>query len=120
MPRGAILRADLDNEHWLTSGLGDKAPVILYTDFAFLSRSPIETVARLSQADNLRLSGLLWPEARKRWEETAYLTREGVGKGQIILFGGEPYYRGYFHGSGRLLANAILLGPGLGTKKTKP
>lgn len=68
----------------------------------------------------LRLSGLLWPEARKRWKETAYLTREGLGKGQIILFAGEPHFRAYFYGSGRLLANAILLGPGFGTRQTEP
>jgi hypothetical protein len=120
MPRGAILRANLDSEHWLTSGLTDRVPVILYTNFAFLSRAPAETAARLSEADKLRLSGLLWPEARKRWKETAYLTREGLGKGQIILFASEPHFRAYFHGSGRLLANAILLGPGFGTRQTEP
>lgn len=120
MPRGAILRANLDSEHWLTSGLTERVPVILYTNFAFLSRPPVETAARLSEADKLRLSGLLWPEARKRWKETAYLTREGLGKGQIILFAGEPHFRAYFHGSGRLLANAILLGPGFGTRQTEP
>jgi len=120
MPRGAILRANLDSEHWLTSGLTERVPVILYTNFAFLSRPPVETAARLSEADKLRLSGLLWPEARKRWKETAYLTREGLGKGQIILFASEPHFRAYFHGSGRLLANAILLGPGFGTRRTEP
>jgi len=120
MPRGAILGAVLDPEHWLTSGLADRVPVILYTEFALLSRSPVETAARLSGAGNLRLSGLLWPEAQERWQQTAYLTREGLGKGQIILFAGEPRFRAYFHGSGRLLANAILLGPGFGTRQTEP
>jgi len=120
MPRGAILRANLDTEHWLTSGLGDRVPVILYSEFALLSRPPVESAARLSEADNLRLSGLLWPEARGRWQQTAYLTREGLGKGQIILFAGEPHFRAYFHGSGRLLINAILLGPGFGTRQAEP
>jgi len=120
MPRGAILRADLDQEHWLSSGIEDKVPVILYTDFAFMSKSPVETVARLACADSLRLSGLLWPEARERWAKTAYLTRESLGKGQVILFAFEPNFRGYFYGSERLLINAILFGPGLGTTRPAP
>lgn len=120
MPRGAILRADLDTEHWLTSGLGKRVPVTLYTDFALLSRAPVETAARLSETEKLRLSGLLWPEARERWQQTAYLTREAHGKGQVILFAGEPHFRAYFHGSGRLLLNAILLGPGFGARPTGP
>jgi hypothetical protein len=120
MPRGAILRANLDEEHWLSSGIEDKVPVILYTDLAFMSKSPVQTVARLADVDSLRLSGLLWPEARERWAKTAYLTREGLGKGQVILFAFQPNFRGYFFGSERLLINALLLGPGLGTSKPAP
>ncbi len=119
-PRGVILRADLDKEHWLASGMGEKVPVILYTEFAFMSKSPIQTVARLSQPDSLRLSGLLWPEANQRWANTAYLTRESRGKGQIVLFAFQPDFRGYFHGSERLLINALLFGPGVGTTKPSP
>jgi hypothetical protein len=120
MPRGTILRAELDNEHWLASGLGKSVPVILYDPNVFLSKPPVETPCRLSEAKTLRLSGLLWPEARKRWARGAYATREGLGRGQIILFAGEPYFRGYFHGSGRMLANAIFLGPGMGTSVSVP
>lgn len=115
MPRGVILRADLDQEHWLTSGMDDKVPVFLYTDLAFMSKQPVETAARLTDPDSLRLSGLLWPEACKRWAKTAFLTRESMGKGQIVLFAFQPDFRGYFHGSEKLLINAILFGPGLGT-----
>jgi len=120
MPRGAILRADLDQEHWLISGMDDKIPVIMYTEFAFMSKSPVQAVARLSEADSLRLSGLLWPEARERWANTAYLTQERAGKGQVILFAFQPDFRGYFHGSERLLINALLFGPGLGTTRPAP
>ena len=127
MPRGAILRADLDREHWLTSGMDDsettsygKVPVILYTSYAFMSKAPVQTPARLADIKKLRLSGLLWPEACKRWAKTAYLTRESIGKGQIILFADKPNFRGYFHGSERLLLNALLLGPGLGASHPTP
>jgi len=116
MPRGAILRVDLDEEDWLCFGAGKVVPALTFTSSAFLSRSPVRTPARFSDAARLRLSGLLWPEARDRWAGSAYLTREQKGRGQLILFAGEPVYRGAFHGSARLLLNAVLLGPGWGTK----
>jgi len=63
----------------------------------------------------LRMSGLLWPEASQRVANSAYLTREGKGNGQIILFAGQPVFRGSTQGSNRLLLNALVYGAGLGT-----
>ncbi|RMG63459.1 MAG: hypothetical protein D6715_11230 [Calditrichaeota bacterium] len=119
-PRGPILRADLNSEHWLALGMGKRIPVLLYTSFAYLAKEPVQVVARLSEGKTLRLSGLLWPEARTRWQNTAYATREALGSGQVILFADEPFFRAFFHGSGRLLINAILLGPGMGTSPPMP
>jgi hypothetical protein len=120
MPRGAILKADVDEEHWLGFGSGSDVPVSLYTEYVLLSKPPVETVCRLAEADSLRMSGLLWPEAGQRWARSAYATREGLGRGQVILFAGDPYFRGYFRGTGRMLANAMFLGPGLGTTVPVP
>jgi hypothetical protein len=117
MPRGSIFRIDLNEEHWLNFGLSDKVPAIFYTHNAFLSKRPVETAGRLTSADKLRLSGLIWPEAKKRWENTAYATRESLGKGQLILFADEVNFRSYFYGTGRIFINAMLLGPGLGTQQ---
>ena len=114
-PWGTILRADLDPAHWLAAGAGRRVPVIVRTDLALMARRPIETVGRFAAAADLRLSGLLWPEGRERWASTAYLCRERIGRGQVIAFLGNPIYRAYFHGSGRLLDNAVVLGPGMGT-----
>jgi len=63
----------------------------------------------------LRMSGLLWPEAGARVASSAYLIRERVGKGQVILFASEPVFRGATLGARRLLLNAIVYGPGMGT-----
>ncbi len=65
---------------------------------------------------NVRMSGLLWPEAAQRIANSAYLTRESVGRGQIIMFSGEPIFRGATLGTNRLLLNAIVFGPGMGTR----
>ena len=113
-PRGVIMRAELDTEDWLAFGLGKTLPVNLDTDDAFLAKAPVKTVARLASENELRISGLLWPEARARWANTAYATRESVGSGQIIMFANHPNFRAYFYGSRQMLVNAILLGPGFG------
>ncbi len=116
-PRGAILNVKLNKEHWLNFGLGDKIPALFTGSYAYLSKKPVQTAARFSEKENLRLSGLLWPEAKERVEKTAYLTREASGNGQIILFAFEPNFRTLFKGTQRLLLNSIFLGPGFGTRQ---
>ena len=64
----------------------------------------------------LRMSGLVWPEAAQRIANSAYLTQERVGNGQIILFAETPIFRGATLGSARLLLNAVVYGPGMGTR----
>ena len=64
---------------------------------------------------NVKMSGLVWPEASQRIANSAYLTRERYGKGQIILFAGEPNFRGSSLGTNRLWLNAVVYGSGLGT-----
>jgi hypothetical protein len=66
---------------------------------------------------NLRMSGIVWPEAAQRLANTAYVTREQKGRGQIILFAYSPAYRGSTPGTSRLLLNAVIYGPGLGTSQ---
>ncbi len=119
-PRGTILQAEIDTEDWLAFGLKKKVPVMMYPDNAFLAGPPVHTTARFASGNSLRVAGLLWPEARQRWAETAYATRESLGKGQIILFAHEPNMRAYFYGTRRMLINAILYGPGLGTSFETP
>jgi len=63
----------------------------------------------------LRMSGLLWPEVTHRLANAAYLTREPIGRGQVILFAAPPTFRAAAEGTTRLFLNALVLGPGCGT-----
>jgi hypothetical protein len=63
----------------------------------------------------LRMAGLLWPEAAGRLVNGAYLTRESLGRGQIILFAVPPSFRGSTLATTRLLMNAMIYGPACGT-----
>ncbi len=119
-PQGAFLRVELDPDQFLAYGLGKDLPVLFAGSDCFLSKPPVQTAARFVGAKELRLSGLLWPEARQRIADTAYATRESLGNGQVILFAGNPFFRAYMEGTGRMLQNAIILGPGLGASAPVP
>jgi len=116
-PGGVHLLAETDDEHWLTVGTGARLPVFFSGSSVYLSKEPIETPVRLRPAAELRLAGLLWPEARERVADSAILTRESRGNGQIILFPEMPAYRGYHLATGRLFSNAVIYGPGLGARQ---
>jgi len=119
-PQGALLLARTDPYHWLAYGVSNPVVVMTGGRGVFYSKPPVETAVRFADEASLRVSGLLWPEARKRLAKTAYATREGRGKGQIILFPFQPNERGYYPETTRLLWNAIFLGPGLGAEAPLP
>ena len=137
MPSGAFVAGRTDQKHWLTFGTPKTLPVLYGNYPVLMTGSNAEAPIRIGELiDNseatefrtinwstlpagkdikVRMSGLVWPEAAQRIANSAYLTRERVGKGQIILFAGEPNFRGSTRGTNRVWLNAIVYGPGLGT-----
>ena len=137
MPSGAIVAGRTDNEHWLTFGTVDTLPVLYGNNPVLMTSNNSEAAVRVGQiienkeatsyrtinwSDmppntdlNVKMSGLVWPEASQRIANSAYLTRERVGRGQVILFSGEPNFRGAALGTNRLWLNAVVYGAGLGT-----
>jgi hypothetical protein len=79
--------------------------------------APGWTIAPPGFEMRLRMSGLLWPEAADRLANAAYVTRESLGAGQLILFASDPTFRGAALGTLRIFANAITLGPGMGASE---
>lgn len=137
MPSGAFVSGRVDQKHWLTFGTIDTLP-LLYSNFPVLmagsgSKAVIrigelikdtnqDTYKTINWSDipagndlNVRMSGLVWPEASARIANSAYLTQERYGKGQIILFSGEPNFRGSTLGTNRVWLNAVVYGSGMGT-----
>ena len=137
MPSGAFVSGRIDDKNWLTFGSIDTLP-LLYSNFPVLmagsgtkavirvgeltKNSDQDTYKTINWSDipagndlNVRMSGLVWPEASARIANSAYLTQERYGKGQIILFSGEPNFRGSSLGTNRLWLNAVIYGSGLGT-----
>ncbi|MFQ5669202.1 MAG: M14 family zinc carboxypeptidase [Acidobacteriota bacterium] len=119
-PRGCFLRLEVDPDLWLAWGLPDELPALIGAGDTLVAGPPVQVAARFAGLDRLHLGGLLWPEAAGRLARTAYATREAVGGGQVILFLSEPEFRGWTLGTRRLLTNALLYGPGLGTRWPNP
>ncbi len=119
-PRGTFLRVELDHDVFLTWGVPHELPVLARGSDSLVGGPPTQVAARFADLDKLHLGGLLWPEAAARLAHTAYLTRESKGRGQIILFQSEPEFRGWTLATRRLLVNALLYGPGLGTRWSTP
>jgi hypothetical protein len=137
MPQGAFLAARTDPEHWLTFGVGEELPLLVQGANVLLAGPPVEIAVRLGLVEarpgaaarrlgwsivpaghdlRLRMSGLLWPEAAARLANSAAVTREAKGNGQVILFANRPAFRGATRGTARLLLNALVYGPGLGAE----
>lgn len=134
MPSGALVAARADTRHWLNAGGNDFLTVLFSNSPVLMAHPPVESPLRVGvyspadssaglvgwapvpegQALRVRAGGLLWPEARERVASAAWVTRESLGHGQVILFAHAPAFRGAQLGAMRVLENAIILGPGMG------
>lgn len=112
-PRGAYLKADVDAEHWLGLSVSATLPVLAHSGVVFEAEESAVSVARFASADQLKIAGLLWPEAAARIADTPCVIQQKTGLGQLILFAHDPAFRGYSLGTARLLANALLFGPAM-------
>lgn len=138
MPAGAVVAGRTDQEHWLTYGTSPTLPVLYTTSRVLMSAGGVQAAVRAGvyrdapgtsatrvgwsvipagQALDLRMSGLLWPEAGERLANAALVTRERKGNGQVILFATSPTFRASTRGTERVLVNALIYGPGLGARQ---
>jgi Zinc carboxypeptidase len=106
---GALLRVTLDTSHPLAFGMNNRLAVLDDT-------APILDLSAKGEnpgyfpKDNLKVSGFLTPENEKKLAQTAYLIRERVGRGSVVLFADTPVFRGFSDGTTRLLLNAVFFG----------
>jgi hypothetical protein len=109
---GSIFRATLDRTHWLTFGYDrDQLPVFLETSTLF---KPSEKGANpvVFTGTDLLLSGWSWPRnTEKHLQNSVWAAVESVGSGRVVLFAGNPVYRGFWRGPAKLLTNAVLFAP---------
>ncbi|MDT8438312.1 MAG: M14 family zinc carboxypeptidase [Wenzhouxiangellaceae bacterium] len=110
---GALVRAEVDGEHWLGAGVAETLHVLVRGDriFAPLARDQGATVARFAAADELPGAGLLWAENRRQLAFKPFVVAQPRQRGMVIGFTEDPAVRAYLDGLQMLLANAVLRAP---------
>lgn len=110
---GVLVRARLDDDHWLASGVADSVQVLVRGDRIFepLRRDQGATVARFAAADELLAAGHLWQQNRMQLAYKPFVMVQPHQRGMLIAFTEDPTVRAYLDGLNLLLTNAVLRAP---------
>ena len=120
---GAILRARIDPEHWLTAGLKETIDVLSQGRLIF---TPIKldkgvNAAIFQGSDQVVASGYLWKENRDQIAHKPLAIVQRQGRGIVIGFTADPNYRGYTDGAELLFMNAVFRSSGhVGASPNEP
>lgn len=109
---GAIVRARVDTDHWLTAGVADSLHVIAQGRAIF---TPIKldkgvNAAVFAGPDKLLASGHLWEENRKQLAYKPFVVAQREGRGNVIAFTADPNFRAFTDGLNVLFLNAVFRG----------
>jgi hypothetical protein len=107
---GAIVRARVDPDLWITAGLPDTLHVL------FNGRSiypPIKqdqgwNAVTFAGPDELVASGLMWEENRKQLAYKPFVVMRNEGQGVVVGFTADPNYRAFMDGLNVLFLNAVF------------
>ncbi|MCW4454323.1 M14 family metallopeptidase [Flavobacterium sp. MXW15] len=107
---GNILSADIDITHPLAFGVQRRGFFINKETGLNLqpSRNPFSTVVRVH--DKPSVNGYLSDANQARAAGAAWLLVSPQGQGNVVLFADDPAHRKYWHGTERLLLNALFFG----------
>nr|WP_244880138.1 M14 family zinc carboxypeptidase [Stenotrophomonas rhizophila] len=116
---GNILSAQVDTSHPLGFGLPrTQLAINKENGIRFKpSRNPFSTVVRVDETP--RVNGYLSETNRNRVAGAAWLLVSPQGQGNVVLFADDPAHRKYWHGTERLLLNAIFFGNQLNPTKQR-
>jgi hypothetical protein len=110
---GAIMRVQLDTEHWLAAGYENGVNVMVDSRDVFtpLKLDKGRNVGVYVSADQLLLSGFTWDASREQLANKAYLMVQNHGRGRVVAFAEDPNYRAYCDGLNLLFLNGVFFGP---------
>ena len=112
---GAMLRLQVDREHWLGFGYDGAAVGLVESNnvYAPLKLDAGRNVALYHpDASKVVLSGLVWEENRKQIAGKAFLMHQNLGRGNVVAFAEDPNYRAFCDGLNLFFLNGVLLGNG--------
>ena len=113
---GALLRARIDPELWITAGLPETLHVLFdgREIFTPLKRDKGVNAVILEGPDKLVASGLVWEENRKQLAYKPFVVVQNEGRGAVVGFTADPNFRAYMDGLNVLFLNAVFRAPAIG------
>jgi hypothetical protein len=106
---GTIMRLNVDSTHPLGFGYSAQVDILNRTSPILELTAKGDNVVSYPK-ENFKLSGYLSDENAKKLANTAYLLREPVGRGFVILYADSPIFRGFWDGTLRLFLNSVFFG----------
>lgn len=107
---GAICRVDLDLTHPLAYGYSRPWVAFLRSGSTLIEPGPSPYQTPGLYTEPLLLSGYLHPIRLGELEGKAAVNVTRAGRGAVIRLSDNPCFRGFFHGSSRMLVNALYFG----------
>ena len=104
---GNIFRVELDPEHPLAFGLPTELFAFMEGTRTFALAGDGGDVAAFGEEP--AASGFISEENVEKVRRRVYLAEERVGRGSVVLFAGDPNFRGFWHGLTGLFLNAVYL-----------
>jgi len=109
---GAIMRATVDKTTYLNYGVdADEIPVLLASGYFFrYSKEGTNALVFDSNAKRpLTISGFVWEGNTERLlRGTSALIDEPTGRGHVIMFADDPFFRAIFRSTTRQFFNSLL------------
>jgi len=107
---GAIFAARVDSSHPLGFGLGPGPLALFRRGTTPLPRSEDPLAHPLTYLDQPLLSGYASDANVDKLAGTPAVMARRLGAGSVIMLADDPVFRGVWHGSARLLENALFFG----------
>jgi hypothetical protein len=109
---GAIVRARIRPDFWLTAGLRESVHIIISGRSIY---TPIKTdkgvnAVYFEEAEKLVAGGHLWSENRKQMAFKPLVLAANSGRGVVVGFTADPNFRGMQDGMNLLFLNAVFRG----------
>lgn len=107
--QGVVVRGELNLNHPLAYGFSTKDFYTLRNSTQGLTDSiPGNVVLKVVSSE--LINGYATPEALESVNGNIVITAANRGRGNVVIFGESPTFRGYWLAPGRLLTNAIFFG----------
>ncbi len=107
---GAIARGRIDRSHWLAWGYSrDTLPVMVPGRLLPPTNGGANVVV-FTGKDPV-ISGFTWPDNTELFlPGSVWATVDGVGRGTVVSFAGNPLFRAFWRGPAMMFTNAVLFG----------